>query len=255
MTNALAGDLRYAWRALRASPAFAIVTILSLALGIGANTAIFSLVNAVMLQALPVSRPSELAVVTRDDRTLTHPMWEALRERQPCSPACSRMRQPTRTCAVVAKPSSSVGFVSEVLLDPGVPGDDGQPNQLPLDWLYALGPVVALTVVALLTSVDRRSSEIGATVVRSLAPNRVQITIPGNANAEGRFWPEPLIQINPSYKRGANLAGLNSHMGRIVIGRLKPGATLAQARAQLAAVRAAILEATVQYSAPKSGIL
>jgi putative ABC transport system permease protein len=53
-------DLRYALRGLRRSPAFTAVAIVSLALGIGANTAIFSLVDTVILRSLPVDRPGEL---------------------------------------------------------------------------------------------------------------------------------------------------------------------------------------------------
>ena len=54
-------DLRYALRTLSKSPTFAAVAILSLALGIGANTAIFSLIDALILQSLPVPHPEELA--------------------------------------------------------------------------------------------------------------------------------------------------------------------------------------------------
>jgi predicted permease len=84
--ESLAGDVRYAVRALRASPGFAFVAILSLGLGIGANTAIFSLLDAVVLKTLPVDHPDELLQVTYggDSKAsvFTNPIWEQVRDRQ-----------------------------------------------------------------------------------------------------------------------------------------------------------------------------
>jgi len=59
--DSLLRDVRYALRGFAKSPGFAAVAIITLALGIGANTAIFQLLDAVRLRSLPVSRPQELA--------------------------------------------------------------------------------------------------------------------------------------------------------------------------------------------------
>ena len=82
--DSLIGDVRYAVRALRMSPAFASVAILSLGLGIGANTAVFSVINALVLRSLPVNHPEELVAVVRGEGGMifTNPLWEAIRDRQ-----------------------------------------------------------------------------------------------------------------------------------------------------------------------------
>src|SRR5437870_4868874 len=59
----LAQDLRYGWRTLRKNPLFATMAVLSLALGIGANTAIFSFMDAILLRALPVQGPEDLVIL------------------------------------------------------------------------------------------------------------------------------------------------------------------------------------------------
>jgi predicted permease len=58
-------DLRYTTRSMRRHPAFAVAAVLSLAIGIGANTAIFGVVDALLIRPLPVASPSELSYVTR----------------------------------------------------------------------------------------------------------------------------------------------------------------------------------------------
>jgi len=83
--DSLLGDIRYGLRALRRSPAFTAVAILSLALGIGANTAIYTLVDAIVLRPLPVPHADRLAQVTGSDQGFgvwTNPLWEAIRDRQ-----------------------------------------------------------------------------------------------------------------------------------------------------------------------------
>ncbi len=88
-------DLRYGVRSLRLSPAFTVVATLSLALGIGANTAIFSLMDALLLRSLPVRAPEQLAVLGDPSMTgslsqgsvrsdiFSVPMYRELRDRNP----------------------------------------------------------------------------------------------------------------------------------------------------------------------------
>src|SRR5437773_1458003 len=94
----LGQDLRYGARQLWSNPGFTLVAALSLALGIGANTAIFQLVNAVRIRSLPVRKPDELVEVRLPPNTprtgrftggrssVTNPLWEQIRDRQQ---ACS----------------------------------------------------------------------------------------------------------------------------------------------------------------------
>lgn len=86
----IANDLKFAWRQLTKSPGFSLTAILTLGLAIGANTAVFSLVDAVLLKSLPYPAPDRLAFVTmkatRNGATLnestshTGAVWEAVRD-------------------------------------------------------------------------------------------------------------------------------------------------------------------------------
>src|SRR5260370_25059337 len=83
-------DLRYALRSLRRSPLFATVAILSMALGIGANTAIFTLIDQILLRQLPVSDPDQLVMLYQrgphngsnmGDRMHSYPIYQDFQQK------------------------------------------------------------------------------------------------------------------------------------------------------------------------------
>src|SRR5580693_7027891 len=99
LVDGLLQDVRLAVRSLRATPIVTFVAILSLALGIGANTAIFSLVDSLVLRALPVVEPQRLAVIS-DTRAVNggftagwpYAVWDQIQKRaQPFDGACAWM--------------------------------------------------------------------------------------------------------------------------------------------------------------------
>src|SRR6266545_2840426 len=85
-------DFRYALRTLAKTPAFTAVVVITLALGIGANTAIFSLTNQILLRLLPVRSPEELVLLdgpgafqgrTFNNGTFSYPMYRDFRDQTP----------------------------------------------------------------------------------------------------------------------------------------------------------------------------
>src|SRR5512139_2639908 len=104
MTNLLA-DARFALRALRRSPLFAAVAILSLALGIGANTAIFTLLDQLLLRELPIKDPEQIVMLYQKgahngsnmgDRMHSYPIYQDFQQRaEPFSEVLCRRLIPT----------------------------------------------------------------------------------------------------------------------------------------------------------------
>src|SRR5437870_1462039 len=94
MLESILHDVRYGIRQLRQSPGFTVVAVLSLALGIGANTAIFQLIDAIRLRMLPVQNPQELVSVdfqkgsaragwwSSRSANFTYAQWEQLHSQQ-----------------------------------------------------------------------------------------------------------------------------------------------------------------------------
>ena len=100
-------DLRYALRQLLRNPGFTAIAALSLALGIGANTAIFGLIDRVMLKLLPVKNPSELAVIRSQ---FSYPRYEDIRDRnQVFSSVAATHALSDMTVSIPGQPSSQAG--------------------------------------------------------------------------------------------------------------------------------------------------
>jgi predicted permease len=92
-------DIKYSARRLRKSPGFTITALLTLALGIGANAGIFTLIDAVLLKSLPVPRPEELYLVKENDKPaeksrFSYPMFRQLEQQFPASSSIAAMSWP-----------------------------------------------------------------------------------------------------------------------------------------------------------------
>ena len=107
--DAVVKDVRYGARMLRANPGFTLVVVLSLAAGIGANSAIFSVANALLFRTLPVPAPEQLHAVRYQSRLpvnprVSYPFFTKLRDGFPGSPGSGR-DEPRRGHA----PADSIG--------------------------------------------------------------------------------------------------------------------------------------------------
>ena len=267
----IAQDLRYGFRTLRKNPGFTAVAVLTLALGIGANTAIFQLIDALRLRAIPVKEPQQLVTVQLADNiglrgnqasgypVLTNAVWEKLRENQ------------DGFSGVLAWGSNNFGLTpgGEVQLARGlfVSGDFFQ--------VLGVRPLMGRVFTA---SDDRRGCGLPGAVVSYAFWQR---ELGGDPSPIGRkltlnYHPVEIIGVTPpgffglevgrSYDVAVPICsqavlwsdGTWLDEGTVwwlnVMGRLKPDSTREKANAQLAVISPGIFRATLPSNYPAENV-
>jgi putative ABC transport system permease protein len=249
------GEIRNAVRALRATPIVSAVAVLSLALGIGANTAMFSILDSLLLRALPVREPHQLVTIgdVRSGRSSwTNPIWEAIRERSQLGAGALAYSHQRFNLSLGGQTEFADGLwtsgryfdvlgVSAVLGRTWVPADDrrgGGPD----------GPVAVLGY----DFWQRRFGGDATVIGRPLAIERVTYTIvgitpPGFTGLEtGRSFDVAVpIGTEPIVRGSDSSLDQRSYWWLTVTLRLRPGQTLVEAETTLRGIQPQIRDETL----------
>ncbi len=278
-------DLTYAWRGLARSPIFTIVALLSIALGIGANTAIFTLVNEVLLQSLPVKHPEQLILFTgprnhygsnSGGNMLSFPMYEDFRDNfvdRGAAPALPRVTQAVMSATAAGASELFSGMFARRAVAMNI-GVNGQTERVPGElvtgtYFQVLGVGAAAgrlitpeddrvrggSMVAVL-SYDYWRNRFGGDrdiVGRTLTINNYPFTIigvsqPGFDGVDIGYVPSVRVPIMMKAQITPNWDDMDNRRSRWVnvFARRKPGVTIEQVKAGLQPFFHSLLEEEVQ---------
>ncbi len=254
-------DLRFALRTLRKSPAFAVTAILTLALGIGANTAIFQLLDAVRLRSLPVADPASLVKVqikggihdfgwTANDTALSTALWEQIRKQQQAFSGFFAWRSTVYGIGRGEQERLAQGLWVSGEMFPmlGIVPAKGR-LFTPEDDRAGCGTSGAVISYGLWQNeFGGKDSVIGSSIVVYGHPTQViGVTPPGFFGLDvGKEFEVALPTCSlPSYIPSDGTLIRRDVFWLQVMGRLKPGWSLQQASAQLDAASPGMFEATV----------
>ena len=258
-------DLRYSLRLLARKPGFAVVAVLTLALGIGANTAVFSVVNAVLLRALPYAAPDRLMVVSEaidnEPRPISYPNFldyraenEVFEELAAHFPTVLTYTNAERAERVPSEVVSENYFpllgVAPVQGRAFLPEENAAP---------ASGPVVILSYGCW----QNRFGSDPAILGRVLKINDADYTVIGVApegfrgfSSEAEMW-VPISMYHTLWPQTAQFnfpANRDVHFHR-VLGRLKPGVTRERAQADMQTIAARLEQAYPKENANRGALV
>ena len=243
-------DVRYALRGLRRSPLFAAVAILSLALGIGANTAIFTLIDQILLRTLPVRHPEQLVMLYQQgtnmgsnmgSRMHSYPLYQDLQKKaDPLSEVLCRRVVPASVSVDNQTERVEAELVSgNYFTMLGVPPAAGRVfNSQEDDQVYQGHPVVVLDFGYWMRRFAGDRAIIGRTILVNNSPMTVVgVSAAGFAGLDPAQAPQIRvpIQMKPILMPEQGWIHMDDRRSRWVqvFGRLKPGYTVQSARAPI----------------------
>jgi predicted permease len=248
----LGHDLRYGLRTLRKNPGFTTVAVLALALGIGANTAIFSVVNGVLLHPLPYSDPGRLLMIYESSPEFT--------QNSVSYPNYLDWRRDNRSFTDIgAARNDDFNFTGA-----------GEPEQVSGQYVSAsLFPTLGVTPLlgrSFLPQEDRQGA--GCTIMlgygfwqqrlgadpnilgKALTLNAASCAVVGVMPRSFQFNGDAKVYLPIEQYTAVELRTREAHPGIRAVGRLKPGVTVEAARAEMAAIANALAR---QYPAANAG--
>jgi len=270
VVEGLSRDLRYASRVLRKSPAFTLVAVLSLALGIGANTAIFQLVDAVRLRMLPVKNPDQLVQVrltsmnkVRGSRnglnTLTYPIWNEIRGRQQALSEIFAWSTSAYDLATAGEPRFiqgmvvSGGFFSALGLEPKL----GRLFQEADDTPGCGFPGVVISYTFWQREYGGLPGAIGSKLTLNRHPVEIiGVTSPGFFGmVVGRSFDVAVPVCTQGALLGTDLQSLGTTWWMTVMGRVKPGWNVARASAYFKSLSPSVFQVSLPANYPPVSVV
>jgi putative ABC transport system permease protein len=236
-------DVRYAVRSYAKAPSFTLVILMTLALGIGASTAIFSLVNGILLQPLPLPDPDRLVYANevngKGDRiTVSWPNFLDWRTRARAFESLSISREESTTLTGTERAQRLRGrrvtgnFFHVLGVSPalgrGFTDEDDRPNG---------APAVVLSDAFWRTQLGADPAVIGRTINLEYVAHTIVGVMPRDFQY---VRPYDLFTSMGPVASSPNLLDRGNHSGFYALGRLKPGASLEAADSELKAIAAAL---------------
>lgn len=251
-------DLRYGWRNLVAARGFTLTAIVSLALGIGANTAVFSIVNAIMLRALPVQDPQNLVKVhLGQNGSVTNPLWEEIRDRQNTFSATLAYSTTSFDLAEQGEKRPAAGlfvsgqFFDTLGIDPWlgrfIAPEDDRPSA-------GSAAVAVISYAFWKSEFGSDPKVIGKIIHLDRLPFEVIGVAPptfAGLDVDSQFAVAIPIAAQPIFHPDQNILRERSAWWLRVVARLQPGIPIESAEARLASVTPAILEGALPPWGPE----